>query len=272
MSDSFCREDLQATLESADLFAWASKQIANAAPEYIFRAREGRTTLRIDLPAGSFFLKYHVGVGWREIFKNLLQLRWPVLGARTEWRAIQCLQRAGVPSLTVAAYASRGWNPARQESLLLTEALLDTVSLETLCADWPQQRPALRRQLLRRVAKLAQRMHGAGVNHRDFYLCHILVPNPLPNDDPPCTLIDLHRAQCRRRTPRRWRIKDLAALYFSAMDCGLTHREQLRFLRHYHGSLHTALRANSGLWQAVQRRAHAMHAREQRRRAQGQAT
>lgn len=46
-------------------------------------------------------------------------------------------------------------------------------------------------------------------------------------------MIDLHRAQVRTTTPRRWRDKDLAALYFSALDIGLTHRDKLRFLKGY---------------------------------------
>jgi hypothetical protein len=35
------------------------------------------------------------------------------------------------------------------------------------------------------------------------------------------------------RTPRRWRDKDLAALYFSVLDIGLTQRDLLRFLVAY---------------------------------------
>ncbi len=42
-------------------------------------------------------------------------------------------------------------------------------------------------------------------------------------------MIDLHRAQTREQTPKRWRNKDLAALYFSALDIGLTQRDKLRF-------------------------------------------
>lgn len=47
------------------------------------------------------------------------------------------------------------------------------------------------------------------------------------------SVIDLHRAQTREQTPKRWRNKDLAALYFSALDIGLTQRDKLRFLREY---------------------------------------
>ena len=50
-----------------------------------------RRTLRFELNGKRYFLKAHSGVGWKEIFKNLLQLKLPVLGARNEWLAIRQL-------------------------------------------------------------------------------------------------------------------------------------------------------------------------------------
>ena len=82
---------------------------------------------------------------------------------------------------------------------------------------------------------MARRMHEGGINHRDLYICHFL----LHLDPPPApasirlSLVDLHRAQIRPRTPRRWRDKDLAALHFSSLEIGLTVRDRLRFLRAY---------------------------------------
>jgi lipopolysaccharide core heptose(I) kinase len=57
----------------------------------MFRDMDDRRTLRFSLNGKRYFLKAHYGVGWKEIFKNLLQFRLPVLGARNEWLAIQCL-------------------------------------------------------------------------------------------------------------------------------------------------------------------------------------
>lgn len=78
-------------------------------------------------------------------------------------------------------------------------------------------------------------MHRAGVNHRDCYICHFLLhtDRPVTADDFKLSVIDLHRAQTRATISRRWRDKDLAALYFSALDIGLTQRDKLRFLRGY---------------------------------------
>lgn len=57
-------------------------------------------------------------------------------------------------------------------------------------------------------------------------------------------------------TPTRWRDKDLAALYFSALDIGLTWRDFLRFLRTYFDApLRDILRNESGLLEHLDREA-----------------
>jgi lipopolysaccharide core heptose(I) kinase len=107
-------------------------------------------------------------------------------------------------------------------------------------------------------------MHTAGINHRDFYLCHFhLDLSTLHEPQPRCYLIDLHRAQIRPRTPRRWQVKDLAGLYFSAIDCGLTRRDLLRFMHHYSpGGLKAVLGRDLSLWQSVEKRARALYIKE----------
>jgi heptose I phosphotransferase len=203
----------------------------------VFRELEARRTLCAEVAGKRYFVKIHRGVGWSEIVKNLFCLRLPVLGADNEWRAIARLQRLGVDTLRGVAFGQRGVNPAKRHSFIITADLAPAVSLEDYCRDWPVRPPppAMKRALLRRVAEMARRMHAGGVNHRDFYLCHFLLhldPAPAP-ERLRLSLIDLHRAQLRARTPRRWRDKDLAALYFSALDAGLTRRDVFRFLRHY---------------------------------------
>ncbi|MCL2635649.1 MAG: lipopolysaccharide core heptose(I) kinase RfaP [Betaproteobacteria bacterium] len=203
----------------------------------VFRELEGRRTLRTEVAGRGYFAKIHRGIGWGEIFKNLLTLRLPVLGATTEWRASHRLDEAGVATLRAVAYGRRGWNPARQHSFIISEELAPTVGLDLFCRDWPQQPPplALKRALIARVADMVGRMHRAGVNHRDCYICHFLLHlDPAPTAAAfRLSLIDLHRAQCRSATPRRWRDKDLASLYFSVLEIGLSQRDILRFLRAY---------------------------------------
>ncbi|MDR2188008.1 MAG: lipopolysaccharide core heptose(I) kinase RfaP [Azonexus sp.] len=203
----------------------------------VFRELEGRRTLRTEVAGRGYFAKIHRGIGWGEIAKNLLFLRWPVLGAANERLAILRLTAVGVATMRAVAYGRRGWNPARQHSFIITEELAPTVNLEDFCRPWRQQppEPTLKRALIARVAEMTRKMHGAGVNHRDFYLCHFLLhtaPAPTPTAFR-LSIIDLHRAQCRPATPRRWRDKDLASLYSSALEIGLTRRDYWRFLRDY---------------------------------------
>ena len=268
MADCFLREDLAggklAGGDSAgDLLHWAVAVADRAPAEAVYRHREGRRTLRFEHGARGFFLKLHGGIGWGEIFKNLSQGRLPVVSAANEYRAVTALQRIGVDTLSVAAYACRGRNPAALQSMIVTDELVGTVSLEDYCANWAAQPPpfALRVRLLRKLADSARRMHAAGINHRDFYLCHFhLDESSLGRGPLRCYLIDLHRAQLRRCTPRRWRVKDLAGLYFSAMDCGLGRRDLLRFMRHYSaGGLRQALGEEAALWRQVEGRARALY-------------
>lgn len=203
----------------------------------VFRELEARRTLRTEIDGRGYFVKIHRGVGWGEIFKNWLTLRAPVLGARQEWRAIQALERAGVPSMRAVAFGERGSNPAQQHSFIITEELASTISLEDYCRDWRTQPPpvVLKWALIDEVARMTAAMHQAGVNHRDCYICHFLlhIDQQVSPGQLRLSLIDLHRAQVRSRVPRRWRDKDLTGLYFSALDIGLTQRDKLRFLRRY---------------------------------------
>jgi len=221
----------------------------------------GRRTLRFELGGAAYFLKLHWGVGWREIFKNLFSLRLPVLGARNEWLAIQRLETLGVETMQLAGFGEQGWNPARRRSFVITRELADTVSLEDYCMDWPARPPdpATKWALIRRVAEMTARMHDHGINHRDLYICHFLLQEPWPGPATPLHLylIDLHRVQIRSVVPRRWRVKDLAALYFSALHIGLNRRDLLRFIRWYtQARLSDALGLEqASLWQEVEQRA-----------------
>lgn len=231
----------------------------------VYRDKEGRTTQRFEFEGEPYFLKLHRGVGWAEILKNLLQLRLPVLGAEDEWRAIDFLHRHGVGTMNAVAYGKRGLNPARLLSFLVTEELQGVVSLEDYCEPWPQRPPAMaeKRLLIRYVANMARTMHEQGMNHRDFYLCHILLAADWDRQSiPPLYLIDLHRAQIRSRVPRRWLVKDLGALCFSAADIGLTRRDLLRFIRAYTGMPLREALADHKLWSQVCRRAVKLYRRD----------
>ena len=235
----------------------------------VYRELEARRTLRTEVEGRGYFVKIHRGIGWREIFKNLLTAKLPVLGAGQEWRAIQRLQEVAVPTMTAVAYGECGSNPADQRSFIVTEELAPTISLEDFCMDWPGQppEPRLKRALIAEVARMIGMMHRAGVNHRDCYICHFLLhtDKPVTAERLKLSVIDLHRAQTRAAIPARWRNKDLAALYFSVLDIGLTRRDRLRFLKGYFlQPLRQILRDEARLLALLERKAEKLYRRKLR--------
>jgi heptose I phosphotransferase len=236
----------------------------------VYREKEGRRTLRFENNGAGYFLKVHMGVGWLEIIKNLVQLRLPVIGASNEWEAINKLHQLGVGTMSLVGFGKRGSNPAKQLSFVLTEELEDMVSLEDFCAPWKDTPPSyrVRKTLVEALALDAATVHNSGMNHRDFYICHFLMKNsdPLLAGEkalPRLYLIDLHRAQMRAQVPTRWLVKDLASLYFSAVDIGLTRRDVVRFLRYYLGPQVSAqLKAAPDFWQKVIKRADKLYQRD----------
>ena len=235
----------------------------------VYRELEGRRTLRTEVAGRGYFVKIHRGIGWGEIVKNLLTAKLPVLGATQELLAIERLTAAGVATMTAVAFGARGSNPAQQHSFIVTEELAPTISLEDFSLDWLKQPPPvkLKRALIAEVAKMVGGMHRAGVNHRDCYICHFLLhtDKPVTAEDFRLSVIDLHRAQTRAAINRRWRDKDLAALYFSALDIGLTPRDKLRFLRGYFQlPLRQVLRDEARLLAWLEAKAAKLYARKQR--------
>ncbi len=223
-----------------------------------FRDQPGRQTLRVKLGDNNYFIKKHTGVGWREIFKNLLQLKKPVLGARNERLAIEKLDKIGIAVPKVIAYGEQGSNPARRRSFVLLQELAPVISLEQLAERWraTPPSPVFKRQLIKEVARIARLMHENGVNHRDFYICHFLLDISAANEKQPTLyLIDLHRAEIRQHLPERWIIKDLAGLYFSSINSGLTRRDYLRFIQQYRNmSLREITARENNRWRKVKLR------------------
>lgn len=239
----------------------------------VFRALEARKTLRFSLYEDSYFIKIHRGIGWFELLENLLLLRSPVLGAKNEYLAIKKLQQLNIDTMHIVAYALKGINPARQQSFIITEDLINTISLEDFCSPWKESPPEfkLKQSLIAKLANISRTLHNNGVNHRDFYICHFLLDiskgeESIDDKQLKISLIDLHRAQLRKNTPLRWRVKDIASLYFSAMDIGLTQRDFFRFMKQYeHCSLRECMHRYGHFWHDVQSRGEKLWQRKQRK-------
>ncbi len=236
--------------EQCDTFEKAMQLTGKA-----FRDVPGRKTSQVKLLGKSYFIKQHFGVGWGEIFKNLLSLKKPILGAMTEVKAIEKVASLGIATTPLVAYGQRGTNPATLQSFVLTGDLGDITSLEDLCADWAAKppNPRFKRRLIIAAATLAKTIHEAGVNHRDFYLCHLCLGNQ-DREKVDLYLIDLHRVLIHQTPSIQANMKDIAALYFSSMDLDFSARDYLRFKRYYQ-------QQPNQFWQQVETRAQKLYAK-----------
>jgi heptose I phosphotransferase len=265
----YLRKDFAEHWKNQDAFA-----AADLVQGEIFREVKDRRTLRFEIAGHSYFAKIHRGVGWLEIFKNWISLRRPVLGARNEWQAINALAALNIPTMSVAAYGERGRNPAKRFSFLVTDELKPAISLETVCAGWQKKRPSFlfKYRLLMEVARLSRLLHTNNIFHRDFYLCHFLLRcgegGTVDESIPPyLSIIDLHRALINPALLSRWTKKDIAGLYFSALDIGLTRTDICRFIKAYSGqSLREALKQNASVWSVVQHKAEKVWQRDLRKK------
>ncbi len=250
-------EHLRAHVPKENTFDWLMRVEGQ-----VHRAVKNRRTVEFHLGERHYFIKAHRGVGWREIFKNWLYGRAPIVSAEPEWRAIEALNAAGVVTPSCAGKGLRGTAPANLESFIVMHALEGMISLEDLAKDWRgsrgRTRVRLKRALIQQLAHIARVMHGAGLNHRDFYLCHFLTRDRdwsqwTPTDAVELTLIDLHRVQRRDAVPERWLVKDLGGLLFSALDAGLTRRDVLRFVAAYRQRpWREVLESEGEFWKKVQ--------------------
>lgn len=248
------REDIAGLIGGENPFDFFSKLEGE-----VFRALDFRRTFAVELGNKRYFVKHHSGSSVGEILKNLLQLRLPIISAENEILAIKKLTAEGITVPTIAAYGRRGLLPNAIESFIVTEDVGTQENLEDITRNWSNKAPAFSEKisLIQKVSDISARMHNSGICHRDFYLCHFMVPFVAEGQgENRLILIDLHRALVKKHLGQRWIIKDIAGLYFSAIGIGLNRRDLFRFIKMYSGkTLRVALEKEATFWQKVERRA-----------------
>ncbi|GIW72395.1 MAG: hypothetical protein KatS3mg102_1937 [Planctomycetota bacterium] len=198
------------------------------------------TCYRVELPGGTVHYRKVYSVLWPWLpLAGLLKLNPPPLSAAAEARNTTRLRALGLAVPQVLRVHGR-WRWERFGLRHTSSVDLAAVPGEPLSEALPRlgaqaRGPATpshrrRRRLARTLGQLVARMHAAGIFHRDLYLDHLLWDEPGEQ----LALIDLARARPRWLRRRRWRIKDLAALWASAAAIA-TRTDALAFLRAYLG-------------------------------------
>lgn len=184
----------------------------------VLRTLALRENVRLELAGADgrrvvFYAKRHRAPPWTEQVWRLLTGRGARSFGRREWDAAALLAAAGISTAEPVAVGERRRGPLAGESFFIAAGLPGYQPADDLLR---QMAPSERTPVLEAIADLARRFHQAGFNHRDFYLCHVFVrrgPAPGPHFD--LALIDLQRVE-RFLWRRRWLVKDVAQLAYSA--------------------------------------------------------
>jgi heptose I phosphotransferase len=212
---------------------------------------------------GVYLKKHHVRT-WSTRVRATLSAGPGESPARVEARHARALPALGIDVMPLVAYGEKLGGDGTLESFLLTEELAWYEELQAfLPRRFPPRPPSgchpdLRR-IICQVAEIARRFHAAGYNHRDFYCCHFLIRELAPGAFD-IRLIDLQRVQRRRWFRRRWIVKDLAQLAYSAPGGLMGCKERVAWMRRYLG-VRKLRRSDKRLIRAVARKVRAMRRR-----------
>ncbi|MBK9127820.1 MAG: hypothetical protein IPM13_08460 [Phycisphaerales bacterium] len=232
-----------------------------------------RSTETLQIPgSGSdpgLFLKRVYVPRWSSRWRGAL--RGTLVGlhrGHAEYLALNALRWAGVPAVRPVAYGARLVVGFVAASILITEAVPDSVNLTTfaqqLAAGERTLSLAQRREMLARLAALVADMHAAGVSHGNLFWRNVMV-RPAPDGGYEFFLLDAQplRFWERVRAPRRWWLRELAQLCTSAVPF-TTRSERLRFVRAYLGNAPLSAALKSHL-REIERMARAGRPHEDRR-------
>lgn len=195
--------------------------------------QRGRTVTRIAMDGRAFYLKRN-RFNWREFIKSIVHLKWPPRNAVTEYHNIAAVGRLGIPTVAPVAVGEKRLFGLEIESFILTEELYDAEPLESIVQrelSGPISRPKRqwKQSLVRKVAQIARNMHSNGLCHQDFYLGHFFLGR-----EGTLHLIDLQRVLRHNKLRRRYVVKDLGQLNYSADFVGnISRTDRMRFFMHY---------------------------------------
>jgi heptose I phosphotransferase len=142
------------------------------------------------------------------------------------------LDAVGVAVPQTIAYGYEWGGLFEKRSFIMIREIPDAVSLEeqlpACMTDFSPSAARQRKAFIEQVADFVRRFHATGCRHRDLYLCHLFC-----DTNNALHLIDLHRVFKPLLLSGRFRMKDLAQLYYSSPGSVISRADRLRFYRCY---------------------------------------
>ncbi|MFI4910557.1 MAG: lipopolysaccharide kinase InaA family protein [Sedimentisphaeraceae bacterium JB056] len=143
------------------------------------------------------------------------------------------LESIGVKTPVVAAFGEVMSGPFEKKSFIVTEEIVGGVDLEKNVPEFfkrpfDSDKHCKQMDFVRELARFSRDFHNNGFRHRDFYLAHIFW-----GEDGGFQMIDLQRVFKPKLTGWKYRLKDIAQLYYSAPSSIYSRTARLRFYKEY---------------------------------------
>jgi heptose I phosphotransferase len=167
--------------------------------------------------------------------KNWLSARRRISCGYFDFEPAKKLTAAGINNPKIISYGEQWSIFFEKKSFIITEKIPDAESLERKlpdCFNGPAtvEKLKLQRSFIAQLSAFIRKFHETDYRHRDLYLSHIFY-----SDSGNFYLIDLARAFKPIVWRRRFRIKDIAQVYYSAPATYFSNTDRLRFYVGYTG-------------------------------------
>jgi heptosyltransferase-2 len=218
------------SIDSVFSFNAAENLHKNHLPEYRNRLR-----FEINSPAATLFLKRYNYPSVLIQLKNWLSAHKRISCGLFAFEPTIELTAAGINTPKIVSYGEQRGIFFEKRSFLITEKIPDAESLERRLPDYfsapaTVENLKLRRNFIARLAAFVKKFHQTQYCHRDLYFSHIFY-----NDNGLFSLIDLARTFKPALFAQRFRIKDIAQIYYSAPGRYFSKTDRLRFYLGYTG-------------------------------------
>lgn len=154
--------------------------------------------------------------------------------ASSEWKNMNRFMQKEIPiALPLAKGEEKRWH-CLLDSYLVTKAFVDTKTLRNYIEYYLKagENPSVllrKKMLIKKLALLVQKIHGAGFFYRDLHAGNILVVEK-EDGEPQLYPVDFHKIWYLKNLPVWMRVRDLAQLRNSTPA---SRTDQMRFLREY---------------------------------------
>ncbi|MDD5327735.1 MAG: lipopolysaccharide heptosyltransferase II [Phycisphaerae bacterium] len=212
-----------------------------------------RSRLRFEIksPPVTLFLKRYDSPPVIDQLKNWLSAHKRISCGLFAFKPAVKLAEAGVNTPKTISYGEQWGMFFEKRSFIIAEKIPEAESLEKKlpdCFNSPAtiENLKLRRDFITRLADFVKKFHETKYRHRDLYLCHIFY-----DDKGQFHLIDLARTFKPILFSERFRVKDIAQLYYSAHNRYFSKTDRIRFYLRYTGQSRLTMKDKAFIYKVI---------------------